>query len=73
MNCLVVVSCCKQDLGKTEAVDTMILIVMHLVTNDGNYSYVCKVDVERISLRDRKWDGEPLLDCLLKADKTFLH
>jgi len=51
VNCLVVVSCCKQGLSKTEAVDAMILVVMHLVADDGNYSYACKVDLEKTDLR----------------------
>jgi len=73
VSCLVVVSCCKQDLGETEAVDTMILIVMQLITDDGNYSYACKVDLEKIDLRGGKWAGELLHDCLLKVEETFLH
>lgn len=48
----------------------MILTVMHLVTDDGNYSYACKVDLEKIDLRDGKWAGELLHDCLLKAEKS---
>src|SRR6266516_282921 len=73
VNCLVVVSRCKQDRGETEAVDTMILIVMQLVTDDGNYSYACKVDLEKIDLRDGKWAGELLPDCPLKVEKGFLY